>query len=137
MAYQMRHFEERELACRHCGLAGCTDELKEALDDYRDLVKLPVIVNDAFRCTVHNAAVSLVAKSQHPEGTAADIRVPGMTLQEMFDAAKKISAFQYGGIGVYAPAGAPAFIHVDVRHGIARWAFVGNKEEAASVLVTG
>jgi len=133
MAYQLRHFEERELACRHCGLQGCTDELKEALDDYRDRVKLPVVVNDAFRCTVHNAAVSLVAKSQHPEGTAADIHVPGLSLQEMYDAAKRIPAFQYGGIGVYDKG----FIHVDVRHGIARWAFVGNVERSASALVIG
>jgi zinc D-Ala-D-Ala carboxypeptidase len=124
-AYQLRHFTEFELACRHCGRQGCTEELKQALDDYRDVVKLPVIVNDAYRCEEHNAAVSLVSKSQHPEGTAADIRVPGLTLQEMYDAALKIPAFKYGGIGVYDKN----FIHVDVRHtGLARWAFVGNKE---------
>lgn len=134
MSYIMVHYRESELACRHCGKSGCTDELKQSLDDYRKLVGRAVIVHDAFRCDEHNAAVSLVAKSQHPEGTAADISVPGLTLQEMYDAAKRIPAFQYGGIGVYDKK----FIHVDVRrNGLARWAFVGNKEVAASVLVKG
>lgn len=134
MAYIMIHFTERELACKHCGRTGCVDELKQALDDLRKSVGRPVIVHDAFRCNEHNAAVSLVSKSQHPLGTAADIAIPGLSLQEMYDAAKDIPAFKYGGIGVYDKN----FIHVDVRHsGLARWAFVGSKEEAASALVTG
>lgn len=134
MGYVLIHFTERELACKHCGQTGCTDELKQALDDYRKLVGLPVRVHDAYRCEQHNSTVSLVAKSEHPRGEAADISVPGLTLQEMYDAAKHIPAFQYGGIGVYDTN----FIHVDVRHsGLARWAFVGSKEEPASVLVTG
>lgn len=122
--YQLRHFTEQELACRHCGRRGCTDALKQALDAYRDLVKGPVIVNDAFRCDQHNATVSLVAKSQHPQGTAADIRVPGATLQDMYDAATHIPAFCKGGIGVYEGG----FIHVDVRDEPARWSFVGSTE---------
>jgi len=133
MGYVMQHFTEPELACKHCGLAGCTDELKIALDQLRELLNQPVMVHDAYRCTVHNAAVSLVAKSQHPEGTAADVSVPGLTLQEMYDAAKHIDAFAVGGIGVYEQN----YIHVDVRtSGKARWAFVGNREMAASELVT-
>lgn len=134
MAYILIHFKESELACRHCGKTGCSDELKQALDDYRKAVGLPVIVDDAYRCDEHNATVSLVAKSRHPLGEAADIRVPGLTLQEMYDAAKRIPAFRYGGIGVYDGK----FIHVDVReNGPARWAFVGKKEMsiAASGLV--
>lgn len=139
----MRHFSERELACKHCGLTGCTDELKQALDAFRNLVGRPVLVHDAFRCTIHNAAVSLVSKSQHPAGTAADIsvdayyktdaeRIPALTLQQMYDAAKSVPAFDNGGIGVYDKN----FIHVDVRNGPVRWAFVGSREAAASVLVT-
>src|SRR5580698_10966022 len=93
MTYQMIHFSERELACKHCGLSGCTDDLKRALDVFRELLNQPVIVHDAYRCPQHNAAVSLVAKSQHPEGTAADISVSGLTLQEMYDAAKRVDAF--------------------------------------------
>lgn len=125
MSYILIHFTERELACRHCGQSGCTDELKQALDDYRKIVGMPTTVDDAYRCDQHNAEVSLVNKSEHPKGTAADIKVPGLTLQEMYDAAKRVPAFRYGGIGVYSHQ----FIHVDVReNGPARWAFVGGKE---------
>jgi hypothetical protein len=49
----------------------------------------------------------------------------------MYDAARCVSAFSEGGIGVYDLN----FIHVDVRSGSARWAFVGSKEEAVSALV--
>lgn len=133
MSYALIHFAESELACKHCGVDGCTDELKRALDQLRELTNQPILVHDAFRCTVHNANVSLVAKSQHPEGTAADFTIHGLTLQEMYDATKKVPAFFAGGIGVYDKG----FIHGDVRtNGPARWAFVGKKEVAASVLVT-
>lgn len=133
MTYIMNYFSEAELACKHCGRSGCTDTLKQALDAYRKLVGVPVRVHDAFRCDEHNQAVSLVNKSQHPLGQAADIDVPGMTLQQMYDAAKQIPEFRNGGIGVYDKN----FIHVDARlDGPARWAFVGNQELAASVLVT-
>jgi zinc D-Ala-D-Ala carboxypeptidase len=132
MAYTMAHFSEQELACRHCGLTGCTDALKRALDQLRDIVDRPVIVHDAYRCAEHNAVVSLVAKSQHPAGTAADVSIPGLTLQQMYDSAKKVPAFFAGGIGVYDAE----FIHVDVRsNGPARWAFVGAKEEGVTALV--
>lgn len=133
MGYQMQHFTEQELACRHCGQSGCTDALKRALDQLRDIVGRPVLVNDAYRCSEHNRVVSLVAKSQHPEGTAADVSISGLTLQQMYDSAKKVPAFFAGGIGVYDGE----FIHVDVRtNGPARWAFVDGKEEAASALVS-
>ena len=131
MSYQAKHFSDKELACKHCGENLCTDELKEALDQYREIVGKPVIVHDAYRCYVHNAGVSLVNKSQHPMGMAADIEVPGLTLQEMYDAALKVDAFKYGGIGVYDKN----FIHVDVRRGIARWSFVGTKEGSLDLLV--
>lgn len=132
MGYTMVHFSEYELACKHCGQSGCTDALKMALDRLREIVNRQVIVHDAYRCTAHNATVSLVAKSQHPAGAAADVSIAGMNLQEMYEAAKKVQAFLAGGIGVYESN----FIHVDVReNGSARWAFVGSKEVAAWVLV--
>jgi uncharacterized protein YcbK (DUF882 family) len=131
--YQSIHFADKELACKHCGQSLCTDGLKQALDQLREIVNAPVIVHDAYRCDQHNASVSLVSKSQHPKGTAADVSIPGLTLQAMYDAAKKVPAFFAGGIGVYEGN----FIHVDVReNGPARWAFVGGKEVAASTLVT-
>jgi hypothetical protein len=43
----------------------------------------PIIVNSAFRCAEVNKAVGSSDKSQHRRGCAADIRVPGMTPDEV------------------------------------------------------
>jgi zinc D-Ala-D-Ala carboxypeptidase len=43
----------------------------------------PVIVNSAFRSAAVNAAVGSSDKSQHRLGCAADIRVPGLTPDEV------------------------------------------------------
>ena len=46
----------------------------------------PIIVNSAFRCAEVNRAVGSSDKSQHRRGCAADIRVPGMTPDEVVTA---------------------------------------------------
>jgi putative chitinase len=43
----------------------------------------PVLVNSAFRSAAVNAAVGSKDTSQHRSGCAADIRVPGMTPDEV------------------------------------------------------
>ena len=43
----------------------------------------PVLVNSAFRSAAVNAAVGSSDKSQHRLGCAADIRIPGMTPDEV------------------------------------------------------
>ena len=45
-----------------------------------------VIVNSAFRSALVNAAVGSKPSSQHTSGCAADIRVPGMTPDEVVKA---------------------------------------------------
>jgi len=46
----------------------------------------PVMVNSAFRCKEVNDAVGSKDTSQHRRGCAADIRVPGMTPDEVVKA---------------------------------------------------
>ena len=58
------------------------------LADFLELVKTqlggkPVLVNSAFRSAAVNAAVGSSDKSQHRLGCAADIRVPGLTPDEV------------------------------------------------------
>ena len=58
------------------------------LADFLELVKTqlggkPVLVNSAFRSAAVNAAVGSSDKSQHRLGCAADIRIPGMTPDEV------------------------------------------------------
>ena len=69
-----KYFSDQELACKHCGVNGTTQALRDALDQFREAVGKPVIVDDAYRCPVHNAQVGGVPHSQHLEGNAADIR---------------------------------------------------------------
>ena len=54
-------------------LAQLLEQVKEAIGGK------PVMVNSAFRCKQVNDAVGSKDSSQHRHGCAADIRVPGMT----------------------------------------------------------
>ena len=46
----------------------------------------PIMINSAFRCHEVNQAVGSKDSSQHRHGCAADIRVPGMTPDEVVNA---------------------------------------------------
>jgi uncharacterized protein YcbK (DUF882 family) len=113
------HFSTRELACHDCERCLVTGKLLAALEALRALGPEPIDVDDGYRCPEHNTDVGGVSGSQHTHGTAADIRIVGLSLQQMYDRAKSVPDFANGGIGVY-PDGVP-FIHVDVRLGRARW----------------
>jgi putative chitinase len=61
------------------------------LADFLEQVKVvlggkPIMVNSAFRSAEVNKAVGSSDKSQHRRGCAADIRVPGMTPDEVVKA---------------------------------------------------
>lgn len=114
------HFTDKELACRHCGVNGCQQELVDALEALRVLVGVPIVVNDAYRCPVHNSEVGGVPDSEHVRGIAADIVIHGMTAMQMYESAKQIPAFRNGGIGL---AAAQNYIHVDTRKVLARWCY--------------
>jgi hypothetical protein len=57
--------------------------LAEFLEDVRALIGKPIRVNSAYRSPEVNAAVGGSKTSQHCFGCAADIRVPGMTPDEV------------------------------------------------------
>jgi len=61
-------------------LAAFLEQVKEVLGGK------PIMVNSAFRCAEVNKAVGSSDKSQHRRGCAADIRVPGMTPDEVVSA---------------------------------------------------
>jgi hypothetical protein len=61
--------------------------LAEFLEQVKEVIGgKPIIVNSAFRCAEVNKAVGSSDKSQHRRGCAADIRVPGMTPDEVVSA---------------------------------------------------
>lgn len=61
-------------------LANFLEQVKEVLGGK------PIMINSAFRCAEVNKAVGSSDKSQHRHGCAADIRVPGMTPDEVVSA---------------------------------------------------
>ena len=57
--------------------------LANKLEEVRKVLGKPIMVNSAFRSVEVNAAVGGVKTSQHCVGCAADIKVPGMTPDEV------------------------------------------------------
>ncbi|MGA9356037.1 MAG: D-Ala-D-Ala carboxypeptidase family metallohydrolase [Terriglobales bacterium] len=126
------HFSKAELACHCCGQLKIETGLIEALEQLRTLAGKEVIVHDGYRCPAHNQQVGGVTDSQHTQGMAADIDIPGLSLQQMYDLALQVPTFLNGGIGVYDGG----FVHLDIRTHQARWARVAGQYVALSRLVT-
>ena len=60
--------------------------LAEFLEQVRTLLGKPIFINSAFRSKLVNDAVGSKDTSQHRVGCAADIRVPGVTPDEVVQA---------------------------------------------------
>lgn len=109
------HFHLREFAC-HCGrcpVVLISPTHLALLQQLRNALKRPITVTSGHRCAKHNAAVGGVADSQHPRGTATDIKVAGLTPAQVAEEAERIG---FDGIGRYR-----TFTHLDSRGSRARW----------------
>jgi len=60
--------------------------LAEFLEEVRDLIGKPIIIDSGYRSPEVNQAVGSTSVSQHLRGCAADFRVPGMTPAEVVKA---------------------------------------------------
>jgi hypothetical protein len=114
------HFSKAELACRCCGELQIDQKLIEGLEQLRSLAGTQILIHDAYRCPAHNQEVGGVTDSEHTRGLAADVGMPGLSLQQMYELALQIPTFAKGGIGVYDGG----FLHLDIRPYAARWARV-------------
>jgi len=121
-----KYFTDQELACKHCGVNGTTQALRDALDQFRELAARPVIVDDAYRCPVHNAQAGGVPHSQHVEGNAADIRIEGLSAACLYHIAIHIPAIHGIGRSDYQD-----YLHVDVRPAPAKWCYGPTGKEIA------
>jgi uncharacterized protein YcbK (DUF882 family) len=54
------------------------DGIVQKLYALRNYIKKPVIINSAYRCPAHNAAVGGNNNSQHLKGAAVDITIAGL-----------------------------------------------------------
>ena len=116
----IKYFKRSEYACKcvkYCnGLpVEPNEKLVETLETIREHFGVPVTVSSGIRCKTHNTNVGGVSKSQHMEGTAADIVVKGVPVSEVVKYAETLMP-KTGGIGTYK-----SFTHIDVRSVKARW----------------
>ena len=110
------HFTAHEFACHCCGKLpdnGMAPALIELLENTRAHFGVPIVINSGYRCPKHNKAVGGALHSQHMEGTAADIRIHGVTPDDVYN---YFSKWHEGGLGKYK-----TFTHVDVRGVRTRW----------------
>lgn len=91
--------------------------LVTALQELRDIVNAPLRITSGFRPND--------TKSYHGCGMAADVACSSRDLPDFFNAALRVQAFYFGGIGVYPNAN---FLHLDVRPVRARWGCFVNDE---------
>ena len=109
------NFSDYEFACK--GVNCCNHStpvlpaLVVSLQQLRDMIGKPIEITSGFRCVRHNKEIGGAVGSKHTTAEAADLaQIPGMTIDEMAEWAKKVPMFDRGGIILY-----PTWIHVDVR----------------------
>lgn len=118
---EIKYFERSEFRCT-CGGKYCNgfpvepdEQLVRILDKVREKYGKAFSPNSSIRCKKRNAEVGGVSNSQHLDGIAADISVPGV-------APKTVAAYletllpNTGGIGIYSWG-----VHVDTRKTKSRW----------------
>lgn len=110
------NFRVREFKCNDGSDAVfISPELLKILQNIRNHFGKAVTINSAYRTPTYNKKVGGATLSQHIYGTAADIKITGVTPKEIARYAETLLE-GWGGIGVYN-----SFVHIDVREQKARW----------------
>jgi len=109
-----KYFKRSEFACHcSCGFDTVDARLVEILTEVREHFGLPVVINSSCRCQHHNAAVGGKPHSYHLAGRAADIRIPGVQPDQVYDF---INSKYPDTLGLICYM---SFVHVDTRTGAA------------------
>ena len=114
------HFNRAEFACRcGCGFGTRVGDVSQALVRVLEQIRMqfdaPVAVVSGCRCSKHNRSVGGAIASQHVRGTAADIKVQGVSPKSVADWLSAAYPRTYG-IGRYR-----TWTHIDVRLSPSRW----------------
>ena len=109
------HFSRSEFKCPCCDFSTVDYELLNTLEHVRAHFDTLVIVTSGCRCARHNNTIGGSFNSQHTLGRAADIKVPGVPPQDVYDFLDHYAPNKFG-LGVY-----DSWVHVDTRSQKARW----------------
>lgn len=110
------NFRVKEFACKDGTDPVFIDsDLVAVLQKIRTHFGRAVTITSAYRTPPHNKAVGGTTYSQHQYGTAADIKVSGVSPKEVAAYAERL-LHNKGGIGTYN-----TFTHIDVRDACSRW----------------
>lgn len=125
--YLSTNFRVREFACNDgSDTVLISDELVALLQKIRDHFGRATVINSGYRTASYNQKIGGASKSQHIQGTAADIVVSGVDPLAVAQYAEFLMP-ESGGIGVYQ-----TFTHVDVRTSRSRWDNRSGKEVVVS-----
>lgn len=116
-------FKVRELRCWDGSDTVMVDEtLTVVLQCIREHFGKAVTITSGYRTPAHNAKVGGVKSSQHLLGRAADIRVQGVSVEDVAAYAESLMP-DWGGVGRYPvkTGRATGWVHVDTRADKARW----------------
>lgn len=116
-------FKVREFRCKDGSDEILVDEaLVLLLQCIREHFGKAVTITSGYRTPAHNAKVGGSKSSQHLLGRAADIRVQGVSVEDVAAYAESLMP-DWGGVGRYpVKAGrAKGWVHVDTRPNKSRW----------------
>ena len=126
--YLSKNFKVSEFKCNDgSDTVLISDKLVGLLQNIRNHFGAAVTINSAYRTESYNKKIGGATKSQHVNGTAADIVVKGSKPLEVAQYVEHIMP-DHGGIGVYQ-----SFTHVDVRASRSRW----DNRSGSEVVVSG
>lgn len=110
------NFRVKEFACSDgSDPVFIASELVTVLQKIRTHFGKSVTITSAYRTPTKNKACGGTKYSQHQYGTAADIKISGVSPKTVAAYAEKLLP-KSGGIGIYS-----SFVHIDVRSTKARW----------------
>ena len=102
-------------------------KLAENLQVLREHLGKPIRIISGYRSPKYNRKIDGARRSQHMTASAADIKIQGMTPQEIKNIVENLikeGKMKQGGIGLYK-----TFLHYDVRNRKARWYGKGIKDD--------
>ena len=101
------YFTDDEFRCPDCGLFIPNDQLRTLLEQAREALGRPIVIDSGTRCLIHNAQVGGRPNSAHLTGEAADVRC-------FADDTRWALLKIFFALGVKRIELAPTWLHIDV-----------------------